>query len=63
MLASAAIHPETISSYVYSCARSKRELEERRTGDFLEDFLGDFGGDLVLGDSIWVRHGVVCNEG
>ena len=61
MLASAAIHPESVSSCLCLRASSKRELGVRRTGDFLEDFLGDFGGDLVLGDSIWVRQRVVCN--
>jgi hypothetical protein len=31
------------------------------TGDLLQDLLGDFGGDLVLGKSIRVRESVVCS--
>jgi len=63
MLASAAIHPGLVS--LCSCLRAgnERRCGERRTGDLLEDFLGDIGGDLVLGDSIWVRQSVVYNMG
>jgi hypothetical protein len=61
MLASAAIHPNAVSSCPRAVAPCKRRFLEQRTRDFLENLLGDLGGDLVLGDSVWVRQSIVCN--
>lgn len=35
---------------------------DAQRGDGLKDLLGDLGGSLVLGESIWVGEGVVWNR-
>jgi hypothetical protein len=61
MLASAAIHPGAVSSSPCAVASSKRDFGRDYTGNFLEDFLGDVGSDLVLSDSIRVCQSVICS--
>jgi hypothetical protein len=61
MLASSLIHPAARSvtsrhtTVAYVGAR-----DGQHTGDLFEDLLGDFGGDLVLGQGVRVSERVVC---
>jgi hypothetical protein len=62
MLASSLIHPAAKSVHVapppVPAVASKYR---QRTGDLLEDFLRDLGGDLVFCQGIRVRERVICH--
>lgn len=58
MLASALIHAAPSQSVSYGDVGAS--LTGNHTCDLLEDFLGDFGGNLVLGQCVWVGQSIIC---
>lgn len=65
MLAPSEIHPAKVnfsglSSHTIVVGLARGFEASLRTGDFLQDLLGDIGGDLVLGQGVRVRERVVC---